>query len=859
MQNSWDHHASVSSDTSREFLVSVELYISNAAGATLRKPLTDRKKPDKRGSSADDVRMKDKSSANWLSLQKNLHTAGHWRSATCRLLEEGDRCLLNVYVDESILYQTVYVHLLNQTDIRQTDTSMFYRKDCLSVFCIAGQRWTSSTVAEPIYLQFPNSDTCSTWQALLKSYAIPEIYGRWFFPMDGGSYRMWRQVELTVIQGRNLGLTRYTYGTSSGDNPDNEGPDVDLSCEIHLNDILCSRTTAKKGLGSPDWHESFIYPGLPPFENLDIVVWREKKLYKPVVVGTTRVPLTNFRRGDTVEGWFPVVQAGAIGNEVQYGDLRLKIRVDEEIILPYSSYSKLMQTCNSRNFLDWMSDLESRLKLKSVSSHLMSIAVATNVVIEQIQDYASREVENSATSLQTLFRGNTTLTKTVELCMAWYGKAFLEASIGSVLRRLCAEKIAIEVDPMRSGKGTKDVERNVEQLIYWCNEFWNQIYSVRSECPNEMRILFRTIRKLVEQYSRPDPSSTDNHYLPWQSVSAFCFLRFIAPAILHPHLFGLVQGLPSVPVQRSLTLIAKVIQSLANLNSGVQKESFMRGIQDFLRDSHRAMEDYLRVVSTPTNESMSSSNTMSDIYRHERHERLNVVHALRQRKKTMTTLDREAVLNLPHLVDVPKHLAIISSAVIRNSRELNARPRTGDDTDLAVDEFCSRCFEVEEEALLRVGQLATKLASGRPNIADGSNHRDQDTPRSPGFEVTSTVISTNAHPTRARRKSLRPSTAPSPAGLNDSSHRQIFSGNEAPPSNHRTVSTITKDEHRLWTEQNIRTLHHKSPSIDSFPPAAQHNIQVVPVRLPRPEVPLPDSVDDSGKRKKGLLRGILRR
>lgn len=67
--------------------------------------------------------------------------------------------------------------------------------------------------------------------------------------------------------------------------------------------------------------------------------------------------------------------------------------------------------------------------------------------------------------------------------MNWYGKSFLEASIGPVLRRLCSEKVAMEVDPVRSGKSNKDVEKNVEQLKYWCQEFWNQIYSVRAECP----------------------------------------------------------------------------------------------------------------------------------------------------------------------------------------------------------------------------------------------------------------------------------------------------------------------------------------------------------------------------------------
>ena len=198
---------------------------------------------------------------------------------------------------------------------------------------IRGQRWTLSHTAEPLYLQFPSAEACSTWHVLLKSYAIPEIYGRWLFPTEGGSYRMWRQVELTILQGKNLGQTRYDGSTNDGNgtnsNFEYDGLEVDLSCEIHLNDILCSRTIVKKGPGSPDWHERFTFPGLPPFENLDIIVWQEKKMSKPSVLGITRIILKNFRRGDAVEGWFPVLNGGVNGTEIQVGELHLKICVDE--------------------------------------------------------------------------------------------------------------------------------------------------------------------------------------------------------------------------------------------------------------------------------------------------------------------------------------------------------------------------------------------------------------------------------------------------------------------------------------------------------------------------------------------------
>lgn len=141
---------------------------------------------------------------------------------------------------------------------------------------------------------------------------------------------MWRQVELTVSQGRNLGNTRFETG---GGDPFLEPDAVDLgvSCEIHLNDILCGRTTVKKGIGSPDWHESFTFSDLPPFEFLDLMVWREKKMFKPAILGSIRIPLSSFRRGEAVEGWFPVLHSGSASSDTQVGEIRLKLRIDESV------------------------------------------------------------------------------------------------------------------------------------------------------------------------------------------------------------------------------------------------------------------------------------------------------------------------------------------------------------------------------------------------------------------------------------------------------------------------------------------------------------------------------------------------
>lgn len=65
--------------------------------------------------------------------------------------------------------------------------------------------------------------------------------------------------------------------------------------------------------------------------------------------------------------------------------------------------------------------------------------------------------------------------------MLTQGSGFLEASIGSVIRRLCSEKVAIEIDPARSHK--KNLDKHTDQLVYWCQEFWKSIYDARKYCP----------------------------------------------------------------------------------------------------------------------------------------------------------------------------------------------------------------------------------------------------------------------------------------------------------------------------------------------------------------------------------------
>lgn len=180
-------------------------------------------------------------------------------------------------------------------------------------------------------------------------------------PPEGGLYRMWRQVELHCISARNLCQTKrrtdsrasdtkspppvssdLSISSSGSDSNGSLAPgasdgivDCDVWCEIWVNGLLCARTTVKRSTTHPEWHETFLIGDLPPFDNVQITLFKEKKgSNKSIPIGSVVVPLATFRRGEYMEGWNPIAGMGTnvstgSGSYNQVGEMRLKLKVDE--------------------------------------------------------------------------------------------------------------------------------------------------------------------------------------------------------------------------------------------------------------------------------------------------------------------------------------------------------------------------------------------------------------------------------------------------------------------------------------------------------------------------------------------------
>ncbi|KAK6458766.1 GTPase-activating protein [Scheffersomyces xylosifermentans] len=347
------------------------------------------------------------------------------------------------------------------------------------------------------------------------------------------------------------------------------------------------------------------------------------------------------------------------------GKLLLNVNLKEQHILPPSHFKSLesmlgnapmkdlIQYCNenvpSSDFEDvslMLLDIFQSLGVEDSWFKALMEAELVNVDILTRKNYYNSKrltehkvvVNSTATSatnnaFNTLFRGSSIFSKSLEKYNLRIGQEYLEKALGDFFLKISTEKKSCEVDPryveqqeraQRRGKSLNDsedsdddesiydestakdrhelvqqmVEENFQNLYNYAEEVWDKIYSTSNDLPVQIKIQLKNFRTKVELACDPDDKTTALNCL-----SAFIFLRFFCPAILNPKLFYLTKNHQTGSSQRTLTLIAKILLNLANRQEfSIHKEPHLIRMNSFLRKHQHEIYDYFDKITGRKND-----------------------------------------------------------------------------------------------------------------------------------------------------------------------------------------------------------------------------------------------------------------
>ena len=124
-------------------------------------------------------------------------------------------------------------------------------------------------------------------------------------------------------------------------------------------------------------------------------------------------------------------------------------------------------------------------------------------------------------------------------------------------------------------------------LMEIATSFLETIIQGLNETPYGIRWICKQIRSLSK---RKYPEAPDQTICTL--IGGFFFLRFINPAIVTPRSYMLIEGTPADHPRRTLTLIAKMLQNLANKPS-YAKEPYMAKLQPFIHQNKERVNKFM--------------------------------------------------------------------------------------------------------------------------------------------------------------------------------------------------------------------------------------------------------------------------
>ncbi|XP_036791405.1 ras GTPase-activating protein 1 isoform X2 [Oncorhynchus mykiss] len=391
-------------------------------------------------------------------------------------------------------------------------------------------------------------------------------------------------------------------------------------CNIYLNSVQVAKTHPREGQ-NPVFTEEFIFDDLSSEINrFEISLSNKTKKSKESDILFMRCQLSRLQKGQMIDEWFPLSSHVPLKG-IEPGSLRVRARYSMEKIMPEEEYSEFKELILLKEFhvIYALAHVcgQDRTLLASILLRIFRHEKTEAPLLRTLND---REI-NMEDEATTLFRATTLASTLMEQYMKATATPFVHHALKDTILKIMESKQSCELNPSKLEKN-EDVNLNLAHLLNILSELVEKIFMAAEILPPVNRLSSvidddvpiddgcQSLSSPDDIIHRPNPNKTlryiygclqksvqqkwpTNTTMRTRVVSGFVFLRLICPAILNPRMFNIIADPPSATAGRTLTLIAKSVQNLANLVEFGAKEPYMEGVNPFIKNNKHRMIMFL--------------------------------------------------------------------------------------------------------------------------------------------------------------------------------------------------------------------------------------------------------------------------